>query len=275
MKANRITNLRLSDLELLSLVDKGASGDDSLRPRIMLVKRAEEPRMADLAKRALGEILAEMMSAGKFEGLSEDDMAVLTLAIGQEPEQPASDPEPVEAAEKADDEEKEEEEKATEKAEDEEEEEEKKEVAKSSEPDLEWVKRNAELEKRIGQLELEKRHAELIVKVRQEYAFCPGGSTEEIAKVLASAEQSMDADSFGALSTMLKAASATIEQSGLLKAAGSDRDAPSGGAAQQLKAIAEDIKKADSTLSRQQAMREAGARNPQIYANYIAERGAN
>jgi hypothetical protein len=60
-----VRNLRLDKAELLSIVDKGASGDDDHRPRIVLMKRRDSaakgrcPAMRDLRISACGKLIAK------------------------------------------------------------------------------------------------------------------------------------------------------------------------------------------------------------------------
>ena len=55
-----VRDLQLSDVELLSIVDKGASGNDRVRPRIVLVKRKGKPMTDTVEKRSAHAILAEI-----------------------------------------------------------------------------------------------------------------------------------------------------------------------------------------------------------------------
>lgn len=112
--------------------------------------------------------------------------------------------------------------------------------------------------------------AEAITKAR-EVGF---GDPEAVGPLLMRVRKGMttvaDAD---ALEAMLKSAAAVDKSSGLFRTAGVDQARPAGGES-ALDAAAAEIQKANSGLTREQAITKALEANPDLYADYVAKRRA-
>ena len=256
--ATIIEQLQLSDVELLSLVDKGASGDERTRPRIVLIKRRGE-NMAEVAKaRTPQVILAELFESGKLKGLPPEDKEVLlTATSGGVMAPPAPAPEPEAPVEMAVEEEKAEEPAPAEKMDDEEE------MKKGQVVDL--AKRNVELEKRVHSLEAKLAHTELVEVVKKDMAYLPGASVEDLAKVLHEVRRDLSAKTAERVEGLLRASSEAVKKGGLLDAVGvrAEGGSTKGNA---LVELAKSIKEKRPNLSQSEAILEAGRERPDLWA---------
>ena len=258
-----VRDLQLSDVELLSIVDKGASGNDRVRPRIVLVKRKGKPMSDTVFKRSAHAILAELFESGKLAELPpEEKEALLMLASGMTPPMPAPEPdpepEPVVAAEDADEDVKADDDEMP-KADDDEDMSKRDELAKA----------NVELTKRVAELEAMAKRAELIELVKADMAYLPGASVEDIAKVLHETRTNLGSDVAAQVETLLKAASAAVQKGGLLDAAGvrsaaNDNDA----GANELQSLAKSLRDKNPKLSAAEAIVEAGRARPDLWAEH-------
>jgi hypothetical protein len=254
-----VRDLRLSEVELLSIVDKGASGNDRVRPRIVLVKRKDLPMATVTKARTPQVILAELFEAGKLTDLPAEDKEVLLLAASSSAPAPAPAPAaepapkpepapaPVEPIMAQDDEDKDEEE-----------------MAKRSE----LAKQNVELSKRVAELEALAKRAELVELVKSKMAYLPGVSVEDIAKLVHEGRTNLGSEVAKSLETLLCAASETIRKSGLFDTAAVRHDAANGGGESgQLSMLAKSIRDKDPKLSASEAILAAGRERPDLWAN--------
>jgi len=267
--AKILRNLKLNDAEFLSIVDKGASGDDQHRPRVVLFKRdknlreqiqplKEEVNMPKDVKKQEG-VNVDLSSLG----LSEEQMAaVLQLLEAAKQPQPAPVQEPVVEAAKPEEEMKAvEPEKEEEKAEEKEEEE----MAKRDKLLKKYEAEKEELAKRVAKLEDEKKRAEFM-KIAESRPYLPNLKVEEQAEILKSAKETFEDKDYEALNNFLDSVNKTMKESELFKSAGSS--AP--GRSADVDAIAKDIfKKAkaegNSKIKNMVLARaEAYKQNPQL-----------
>jgi hypothetical protein len=270
-----IRNLELRDVELLSIVDRGASANERVRSRIVLVKKEvkkmPEDAMAPKARTAQY-ILAELFEQGKLTDLSPSDKEVLLTSLAAAPAMPAPKPEskpepkpePEPKAEekpmpKSDDE-------SLPKADDEEE---------TMKKEKELAKRNAELVKRVSELEKAAKRSELRDLVKRDMAYFPGSSVDEIVKVVEEARENMGKDEADKLVSMLKSASAVCEKSDLFKQEGIRKGGGSGNSnpSSELLELAKSLRDKDASLGRAQALIKAGQERPDLWAEY--QRGRN
>lgn len=246
-----IKSMKLNKAELLSVVDKGASGDDENRPSIVLFKRKKDtmPKQEELPLAKM-EGLSSIVAAIDELGLSDEQKAgVLKLlesvkapaAAEPAPEAPAAPPEEMseEAAEKM-----------------------------AGEEDEEMNKRHKEevatLQKRVRELEdaaqmvkLEKRAGEL--------KFLPLEKSKVISLLKRVGD---DADVQEMLTKLAKAS----EESPILRAAGVvSRDSDGGEAVKTLEKRVKSMLDADPTMKREDAKSAVLANDNKLYKEYLAE----
>lgn len=250
-KVSIIRDLKLREIELLSIVDRGASGNATSRPGIVLITKRGP--MNDEKKRSVGAILADMLDAGKFSGLAEDELEAITEAVAAMNAPPpamddvamADDSAPADAP-KADDGE------PADKADD---------VAKSDG----LAKRNVELEKRVAELEAAAAHSALCELVKRDYAYLPGASVDDLARLVHELRVNLGKRHADQLESVLKSASEAIKTGGLLDATAAHADHGSSDEAGQLREIAKSLREKNPQLSAASALLEAGRARPDLW----------
>lgn len=256
---NVLRDLRLREIELLSIVDKGAGGDADTRPGIVLVTKREN--MDNTEKRSVGAILAELLEAGKFADLPADDLEALVAevarmnaaqaeAASEAAEQAAAATAPAPMVDVAMEE-------GDEKTED---------AAKAEDDEKdkdEVAKRNVMLEKRVAELEAAAAHAKLCDIVKREYAYLPGASTEELARIVHEVRTNLGKSHARQLENVLKAASAAIKTGGLLEATSTHVETSATGG--ELHELAKALRNKNPELSASSALLEAGRARPDLW----------
>lgn len=276
--AEVVREMILSDAELLSLVDRGASANKRVRSRVVLIKRdlnlepTMPPEKKQMAKRTPQMILADLFEQGKLAELAPEEKEALLTALAAMPA-PAAAPAPEASEEpptdmggepKADDE--------AEKAMDEEDEMPKRmddDMQKREQRERELAKRNQELTERLSVLEKRLGRGELVEMVKRDMAYFPGASVDELADVVESARENLGSERAEKLETMLKSASAAVRDSELFKAAGvrrggsgSNANNPEG----ELMELAKRLRQDNPKLSRHESIAAAGRERPDLWA---------
>lgn len=124
-------------------------------------------------------------------------------------------------------------------------------------------KRNTELEKRLNE-QIEKAEiAEFIAKA-ETYKNLPNTNPEEFGPVLRNLSK---VEGYDKLETVLVAANKALGESELFKAKGEDGGIENGALA-KLQAKADELRKSDPKLTREQAFAKAVEDNPDLYAEY-------
>lgn len=266
-----LRNLRLSDIEAVSFVDRGASGNAANRPSIVLAKRdstmAEpakktDPTTTPVKKEVTGmQVIAELLESGKLSDLDEAKKAALLALIGGAPKPPAPDepamppgmPEEVKEAMKRE-----------------------RELAKSEREAL--AKKNADLEEKVAKMQAKVEHGELVEVVKRDFSHIPspGLDVDQLADLLGTVRRELGADDAKAVEGVLKACSDLIRKGALApQGSGAARDTTLGAYA-ILKREADEIRKsAGNKLSVNAALIEAGKRNPSLWADYQREQRAH
>lgn len=273
--AKVIRDLELQDVELLSIVDRGASANDRVRSRIVIVKRDGGDRMpkpkTDVQKRTAQVILADLFEQGKLTDLPPEEKEVLLAAMAAAPMTSPKPAEP-EPAPKADDDQE-----PMPKAGDDQEPMPKAndgdgdDMPKNDKTDTETVelrKQNVELSARVVELEKAAKRSELTEFVKRDLAFFPGASVEDLVKTIEEARANMGKDDAEALVKMLKSASEVAKDSDLFqtvsvrKGGGSGSEDPNS----ELLEIAKAKRKEDPKLSRHESILAAGRERPDLWA---------
>jgi len=131
----------------------------------------------------------------------------------------------------------------------------------------ETEKRNTELEKRLNE-QIEKAEiAEFVAKAKT-YPNLPNMKPDEFGPVLRKLSK---VEGYDKLEAILEATNKALEDSELMKVKGEDGGDASD-AYSQLEKKAEELQKADSKLTKEQAFNKACEANPDLYAEYKAER---
>jgi hypothetical protein len=235
-----IRNLRLDKAELLSVVDKGASGDEEHRPRILLMKRRkvsaeENTNMAKTAE----EILA---------ALPEEDRAVLQDAMAALAAKPLEEgkaeggAQPVEEAKQDD-------------------------ASASPEDDEQMVKlakRADDLAKRVAQLEDEKTEVEFLKRAK-ELPHIPAVDSSELGSILKSANENLSVDHFAKLESIFKSVNEALSKSGLLAAVGVGGGSEPASPHEKLDMLAKRLKDEDPSLSMSRARMVVSDQNPELF----------
>ncbi len=257
----QLRDLELNTAELLSIVDQGASGNEELAPRIVLVKRkpgATAPVAKGAGMPTMDEIKAKL-SAAEWEAIQEWAQQLVAQAKdgGSDAEESAEGEAP---------------------------------VAKRKEPAVELPveirkmldAKDAELkaardervavEKRIAAIEDERLTETIVSKVRESMAAVPGASVPELAAILKSASKGLAADEYKKLETVLKSASAVIQKSALLREVGGAgapaADSPEG----EINELAKALVEKDPKLTIQKARVAVIDAHPELYERYMIER---
>jgi len=242
-----MTNL-LTDIDVveISVVDKGASGDDEDRPRIVIAKRHKvekmmtlDEAMAGLAPEKQQAILMAVQEAAKPAAPAAPAMPEKMEPEMPNPEAPEA-PKPEDEVAKA--------------------------VAKMSDSERETVAKaleeRVELSKRVQALEDEKETAKF-VDIAKSMDALPGMTTDQRALVLKAASKSLDAKTYEAIEKSMRDAAVAISKGALLTefgAEGGDADADA-----QLTAIAKKLREEDSTLTASTARMKAMEQRPELY----------
>jgi hypothetical protein len=263
--ATTLTDLQLDLAELLSVVDKGASGNSELSPRIVLMKRQEidkaapaapaqaAPGAAAPAAGALDEIKSKLtaMEWDAIVAWHQDEMAKAKAAEdvaegepeGLMPMAKSIDlPEPVRKALEA--------------------------------KDAEVLKMRTEkdaIEKRVAALEDERMTATYIAKARDQMGYIPGATADELALVLKNAAKTLPAPSFEKLESILKLASTALSKSALYRESGAVGSADGSGAVERVEALAKAMVAREPKMSIQKARVAALDANPDLYREYREE----
>lgn len=274
-----IRDLKLRDVELLSIVDRGASANDRVRSRIVLIKK-EGPSMpepsASPKTRTAQFILAELFEQGKLKGLAPEDKETLLTslaAVGAMPmaapapkPEPEPEPEPTPKAEDETETKADHEEKPMPKAEDNEE---------MSKREKDLAKQNADLTKRVADLEKAAKRDEIRKMVETDMAGVPGSSVDEVVKVVEEARANLAKEQADQLETILKSASEAVLKSdlvkpiGVRKGGGAGNDNPTA----ELLELSKSLREKDPSLSRADALTKAGKERPDLWSEYQNQRG--
>lgn len=136
-------------------------------------------------------------------------------------------------------------------------------------------------EARIAKAEKDAQSADEIAKaerdqrVTREYVVKAEGyralvvKAEEFGPVLKEAAEKLSKEAFEAIETVLKAADEQIATSNLFKEQGRGGEPNAGNGDNDLTRKADDLQKADSTLTRTEAMRQAARQDPKAQATYL------
>lgn len=280
-----LTNLRFDKVELVSVVDKGASGDDENRPRIVLFKRRKptKPKPYDVSRVAkeqtmpAGTPLPEGSQAtldailGK---LSDEEKAFIELllagagAVAAPEAEAAPATEEVEASGHTDEDE-------DKQAEEEEEEEAKRgatamakllkkspelaEVLKTmsnrvgkAEDRAKKADKRAETAEAKTDKEVRKRRESEALKRAESIPYLPG-DTKELAKMLVDHEDNLGKDRAAALWKRLEQANTLLQKSGAFEPQGSSGINAEGSAAAEVEKRAKELMAKDTSLTKAQA----------------------
>lgn len=253
--ATILRNLKLSSVEALSVVDKGASGNDALRPRIVLYKRAEPApsksivdRMISLFRKAAEEAAAEPQPQEK--AMPEEMLAAIMGKLSPEEQDYLKQ---LMAQKAAADEAK----------------------ADEPKPDDEMAKRAAlpeEVRKQLDELTVLKRELEheSFMKRAADLDHLPGLKREEMAEILKSASKGMKPEQFASLEKALKSAAEAVRKSGLFDERGSSMSGEAS-AYEQLRAVAKSLQEKDPTLTDSVAITKAAEIRKDLAKKYQEE----
>jgi O-acetyl-ADP-ribose deacetylase (regulator of RNase III) len=259
--ASKLVDLQLDDAELLSVVDKGASGDDTVAPRVVLIKR-RSPRAAEEVKKIMTpEERAAAMEALRAKLDEEGQTMLMALLEPPKEDAPKADDMPAEDVPKAD----------GMPAEDE----------KVAGCDLEKVRKvapdvvkrlehaestSAELAKRLATIE-DERATEVFKRMAVEKYKAIPGETAATADLLKRLSGDLDKGTFEKVTKVLDQCAELIAKGGVFSVSGvSGASGFDGGSPQErLTAIAKSIRSEDPSLTQSKAMILAVERNPEIY----------
>lgn len=220
---SRVENLRLNLAELVSIVDRGASGNESVSPRVVLIKRcgaemekATMPMSPEERAAALEQLKAT---------LGEEMFAVVLRLIEEAAMPPAGAAATPIVAQKTDDEDKEMQKRLR------------------DNPELaDAIKRlearNEELSKRLVTTERENRERIALEKVRSDYASVPGASHEELARLIQRCDEALESGEREVLIKILKCTHDAVGKSELLRSHGAGGEGSSGGGYLRLRELA-------------------------------------
>lgn len=233
-------------IDEVSVVDEGASGDDKSAPKIVIAKRKtvfsklkEYFQKQEQAKMTLEEILAKMPEEDRNVILAalESLKAPVAAPVAPVAVEPVvnADPAPVAPAP----------------------------VEKEEEPKDEMAKAKKDhpvLFQKLKDLEEKEEKREFIAKARALNCI-PGMSTEDRAEMLRAVSKGCDKATFEKIEKSLNAAAVVAKNSELFKVVGSTADGDSS-AEGELKSIAK---------SKEISISEAAKQNPELYERYRAE----
>lgn len=138
-----------------------------------------------------------------------------------------------------------------------------------AEADAAAANQRIEKAENLAKAEREIRVTREFVAKAAEYKALPV-EADAFGPVLKAASESLTADAYAELDRVLKAADAQIASSELLKEAGAAGDGPTPASDETLVAKAQEIRKADSSVSEAKAMERAMRENPELAASYLA-----
>lgn len=278
---NGVVIKALTDLEVdeISIVDHGASGNADALPKIVIAKRREQKatdkglgaRFLSQVRKLLGkenpmnldEILAKLTDEERAFVLQQ--MEATQKAAMDTPE-PA--PEPAPAATPAPE--------PAEKMTDEEQAKVMKSLPEPIRKQLEEAKGAREEIAKIRK-ELDDRvEREEVAKFRtkaEDLPFLAGKSTEEIAKTLRAAAKALKPDEFSAIEKMLENANQVVKGSPLFTDLGAPGNEAEMTAKGKIEAIAKKLREANGNISKQQAVSKALDENPDLFSQYKREMG--
>lgn len=254
--------IQLDRMELLSVVDQGASGNDEYRPRIVLMKRATartetgtirsvlarifRKQAAEDQSMTLEEILAELPEEKREVVLAALEAAkgageTAEKAKGGEDGKPKPEPTADELAKRTD----------------------------LPEAVRKRLAESEALAKRVASLEEVEVDRGFVAKAKG-LAYLPGLPTEKLAKVLKSASRGMTADEFTDLEKSLASAAEAVKKSGLLKEIGTSRDEPteSEAAVAEMDAEVKKVRDKSPDITREQAIVRIQKRSPDMYERF-------
>lgn len=224
----------------ISLVDRGASGNEDAAPEIVIAKRRDSMEQLDqgLIKR-----IKHFFSKGKdmsldevLGALPEDQRNVILAALeeakkGAQPEQqpPA---EPVEE--------------------------------KLPEAVAKRLAEADELKKRLAKIEDEKLEASMLSKAK-ELEHLPGCKTEDLSKALVRVSKGLSKEDFELVTKLLTSANEIAKANPMLGSSGSSMGGE-GNAHAKLEGIAKKLQETDPTLTAAKAYNRAGKLNPELWA---------
>lgn len=237
-----ITNIKLNKLEWFSTVDKGASGDETNRAKIVLWKRdkSQEIKKEESNKMTLEELLPT---------LPEEAQQVIMAAIeaAKTPVEPAPMPEPEPLPEEA-----------------------QKQIEAAEGEKKEMEAEKMQLAKRVKELEDKQKLIELQKRAENDFGNVPM-SAIELAKVLKEADEGMSEGSQKALTEMLGRVHKGMEESPILKQYGSDNEGGVETAIEKKNRLVKEAMEKDSKLTSTKAEHEIFKRNKGLYAEVQAE----
>lgn len=268
----------LSKLKIdeISIVDAGASGNESVSPRIVIAKRRTDPEVDETVFTALVRKLKQFFVSKQQEptmptleeilaNMSDEEKSVILAAIEAAkaappapPEQPVpTPPAPPPAAPSP-----EEMMKALKDSNLPEP------VRKALEQQLEESEddnEREELRKRVDQLEAEREFDGFVAKAKK-LPHLAGKSTEQVAKLLQAASKKLEGKDYENVVKLLETADAAVAKSTLLRDNGSplpaDENSPDG----QLEAVAKSLREKNPELTKEAAMVKAAEEHPDLYA---------
>lgn len=269
--------LRIKRIDEVSLVDKGASGNDHIKPAIVIAKRRDAAMKVD--KKQIDAIVKILKSQGYtvekkdeptmtidevLNTLTEDQKVVVLAALqatagkapAAEPMEPKEAP-PVEGEGEGEPKEKKPMPMAMKRA------------------DLpEDVRKQLDeadaLKKRFDKMVEEQEAAEFLAKA-SDLKYLAGASTAEIAKAMRAAKKSMDAKEYETFAKLLANANEAVRTSKMFAAPGVGGDAGGDDATSKIDAIAKSLVTAGKAKDYKEALRKAMRENPEVYAEYKAE----
>lgn len=145
------------------------------------------------------------------------------------------------------------------------------EYLEKAEREAEALRKKAEEAERIAKAEREARlHREYVEKAAREYSHI--AKAEELGPVLRALDEKLEKADAERLHQWLRAADERIEKGALFAEFGRNGATPSS-AVVKVEAKAEEIRKADPKLTKEQAFARALEANPELYVEYLRERG--
>lgn len=251
-------DLELADVELLSIVDRGASANDRVRSRIVLVKRNNtrnnRGKTMTTKARSAQAIVTDLLESGALSELPAEDKEALMAAAAAVPMATPPVEQEVESSAQMEDDNKEDGVTNDSHSND---------MAKRAD---ELSRKNAELQKRLTQLEKAAVKRDVEAFVKSELAYVPM-ATDKLVGLVLEARANLAKNDAESLETMLRSTSAILAKSELLKTEGFHRGdcAPSDEPGQQLRDLAKSIKEKNKALSMSQAILEAGKQRPDLW----------
>jgi hypothetical protein len=123
----------------------------------------------------------------------------------------------------------------------------------------------------IAKAEREIRVGREFVAKAEAFEALPIGKAEDFGPVLKAVHEKLDKADADALDVVLKAADEQIKKGELFKEMGRGGQPEAGDAFSKMQKAAEDIKKAEPSLTADQAMSKAMSANPDLQSEYLAE----